>query len=269
MGTMDDATTVKSGAQDSGGHDARRGIGSIEVGMRLLDTLVSADGPMQLKQIAKAAEMAPAKVHRYLASFIAAGMVTHTGESGRYDLGPMAMRVGVAALRRFDVVERACGGLTALRDEIHATCFIASWSDKGPIIIRWEDSLRPLTVIVEVGSTMPLFSSATGRAFLAFMPPERTAKVVEHELGAGGSAAAAERAQAEALMDQIRHYGFGRTYGDFQTGIAAIAAPLFDPLGGMVAAVTALGREGEFDAAPDGAVARKLKEFATALSNAE
>lgn len=269
MGAMAEITTPGTNAAGGKDRDARRGIGSIEVGMRLLDVLASADGPMQLKQIAEESEMAPAKVHRYLASFAAAGMVTHTGETGQYDLGPMALRVGVAALRRFDIVERACAGLAALRDDIHATCFIAGWSDKGPVIIRWEDSLRPLTVIVEVGSVMPLFSSATGRAFLAFMPPEQTAKVVEHELSAGGSTVAAERAQAEALMDQIRHYGFGRTYGDFQTGIAAIAAPLYDPLGGMVAAVTALGREGEFDAAPDGAVARRLKDFAIALSNAE
>ena len=101
------------------------------------------------------------------------------------------------------------------------------------------------------------------------MPPARTVKVVEHELSVGGPIAAADRAQAEALMDQIRHYGFGRTYGDFQTGIAALAAPLFDPLGGMVATVTALGREGEFDAAPDGVVARSLKDYANALGNAE
>ena len=147
---MSETTIAEAGRTGEAARDAKRGIGSIEIGMRLLDVLTTADGPMQLKQIAEASEMAPAKVHRYLASFIAAGMVTHTGETGRYDLGPMALRVGVAALRRFDVIERACTGLAGLRDEIHATCFISTWSDKGPIIIRWEDSLRPLTVIVEV-----------------------------------------------------------------------------------------------------------------------
>ncbi len=248
---------------DTGSAAPKRGIGAIETGLRLIDVLASADGPMQLKEIAAEAGMPAAKAHRYLASFIAAGMVSQSGPSGRYDLGPMAMRLGAAALGRFDCIESACAGLQRLRDDIRATCFVTGWSDRGPVILRWEDSRRPVTVIVQVGSTMPLLTSATGRAFLAHLPRETTGKLVGQELAADDATGISER--IDALVDETRTAGLGRTEGEFQPGICALAAPLFDPFGRMVGAVAALGRSGEFDGSYDGAVASALRQFAGKL----
>ncbi len=232
--------------------------------MGLIDVLASADRPMQLKDIAVAARMPAAKAHRYLASFVACGMVVQSQASNRYDLGPMALRVGVSALNRFDVIDRAGAGLVDLRDDIWATCFTSAWSDKGPIILRWEDSRRALTVIVHVGSTMPLLSSATGRAFLAFLPPELTASLLQSELE--DSADAELVARIDAVTRETRASGLGRTLGEFQADIAALAAPLYDPLGRMVGAVTALGCKDEFDAAYDGTVAQKLRAYTARLA---
>ena len=242
---------------------SKRGIGAIETGLTIIDVLASAAGSMQLKDIAAKAGMPPAKVHRYLASFISAGMVSQSGRSGRYDLGPMAMRLGAVALSRFDVIETACSGLKQLRDDVRATCFVTGWSDKGPVILRWEDSQRPVTVIVQVGSTMPLLTSATGRAFLAHLPRESTGKLVARELAA--DVADYDEDRIQDLIDHTRAAGLGRTDGEFQPGISALAAPLTDPFGHMVGAVAALGRSGEFDGATDGAVANVLREFAKNL----
>lgn len=241
----------------------KRGIGAIETGLTLIDVLASAAGPMQLKEIAAEAGMPPAKAHRYLASFITGGMVSQSGPSGRYDLGPMALRLGAVALGRFDVIETACSRLQGLRDDIRATCFVTGWSDKGPVILRWEDSQRPVTVIVQVGSTMPLLTSATGRAFLAYLPRESTGQLVARELAA--DVADYDEDHIQDLIEQTRAVGLGRTDGEFQPGICALAAPLTDPFGHMVGAVAALGRSVEFDGATDGAVAKVLREFAKTL----
>jgi len=243
----------------------KRGIGAIDTGLRLLDVLAGAQGSMQLKEIAALSGMPAAKAHRYLASFIAAGMVSQSESSSRYDLGPMALRIGVAALNRFDVIERASAGLRRLRDDIRATCFVSGWTDKGPIILRWEDSRRPLTVIVQTGSTMPVLASATGRAYLAFLPSEHTSELVRQELAGDGVTTGDASERLRALIEETRRTGMGRTDGDFQPGIAALAAPLFDPFGQMVGAVAALGRSGEFDGSYTGTVASALREFTKSL----
>lgn len=241
---------------------SKRGVGSVETAMRVLGVLADAAGPMQLKEIAAAAGMPAAKVHRYMVSLGAAGMISQTGKSGRYDLGPLALRIGVAAMHRQDVVKRACEALADLRNAIHATCFVAGWSDRGPLILNWEDSRRPLTVIVETGSTMPLLTSATGRAFLAFMPAERTAPVLQNE----NPGIQLDNAAVSGIVAEVRDKGFGCVDGDFQTGIAALSFPLFDHSGQMVGAVSALGRAGEFDVSQDGAVVKALKAFVASFS---
>lgn len=246
----------------SGEGKRRRGVASLEVGVRVLSTLADAGKAMMLKDIAAASGMPPAKVHRYLASFLRTGMVSQDGRSGRYDLGPFAARLGVAALARHDVIKRATGQLALLRNDIRETCFLSCWSDSGPMVFRWEDSLRPVTVNVLVGSVMPLLRSATGRVFLAFMPWSRLTGLLSDELSAVGMT----EAEAGALAAAIRDRGLARIEGELQVDIDALAAPLFDQIGHMVGSVTALGRSGKFDISEGGAVAQQLRAFTKKVS---
>ena len=55
----------------------RRGIQSIDTGIRLLEVLQNADGPMPLKDLSARSDMDPSSAHRYLASFVRSGLVRH------------------------------------------------------------------------------------------------------------------------------------------------------------------------------------------------
>lgn len=253
-------------ALDPSAIPAKRGVGAIETGMVLLEVLAEAAGPLALKDIAKAARMPPAKAHRYLVSFAATGMVAQEHRSGRYDLGPAALRLGVAALGRHDAVKQACERLPDLRDTIRATCFVAGWSDRGPLVLRWEDSLRPVTVIVSLGSILPLLTSATGRAFLGFLPETRVRDLLVSPDHRAGLSKAAVRDRAATLRDETRQTGFGRATGDLQAGIHALSAPIHSAFDTMVGAVTALGPAEDFDASPTGATARALRDFVRSVS---
>ena len=241
----------------------RRGVGAIGIGMQLVDVLASG-GAMKLKDIAAAAGLPPPKAHRYLTSLADAGMVFQADRSGPYELGPMALRVGVASLARHDVIQTACDALPHLRDQIRATCFVSGWGDRGPVILRWEDSQRPVTVVVKVGSSMPVLTSATGRAFLAFLPPAQLGGLMAEEMLRHDRLNSQDR--IDALAEETRRHGVGQVDGDFQAGIASLAAPLFSPLRQIAGVVTALGRVGEFDSQPDGAVAQALLDFAQRVS---
>ena len=117
----------------------RRGIQSIDTGIRLLEVLEKANGPLALKELSAKAGLDPSGAHRYLASFVRCGLVTQ-GADSRYDFGPRALRLGLAALQRSDPVqatERALPGLvaetglTALLGSIPARP-LSSFSASGP-----------------------------------------------------------------------------------------------------------------------------------------
>ena len=73
----------------------QRGIQSVEVGGRLLLALAHEGRPLPLKELAQAADMAPAKAHPYLVSFGKLGLISQDEVSGRYGLGPLAMQLGL------------------------------------------------------------------------------------------------------------------------------------------------------------------------------
>jgi DNA-binding IclR family transcriptional regulator len=241
----------------------RQGIQSVEVGMRLLRVLADVPAALSLKDLAMAAGMPASKAHRYLVSLGRSGLVAQDAATGRYDLGPLALTVGLAALGRVNAARVGTWAAGALRDRIDETVLVAVWGNRGPVIIGWEESSKPVTVNVRVGSVMPLLTSATGRVFLAHLPDDRTEAFVTAELRRDKERGSA-RPNPERLIAEVRRHGLGRVDGDMLPGVSALAAPVLGHAGKLAFVLTALGPQGVFDSRWDGPTAAVLREIAEA-----
>jgi DNA-binding IclR family transcriptional regulator len=228
---------------------AQQGIQSVEVGARLLRALVDAPRAQMLRDLAAAARMPPAKAHRYLVSLARIGLVEQQLETGLYDLGPFALALGLSAVARLDPVTAAGPVLLELRQEIEQTVALAVWGNEGPTIVRWLGADTPVSASLRVGSVMPLTRSATGGAFLAFLPRESTANWLKKELEANVRNGLQPDTQedVERWVAQTRRRGYAHTT-DFIPGIGGIAAPVFDHSGAMALALIALGYTKPFEA---------------------
>lgn len=214
--------------------------------------------------------MAPAKAHRYLVSYVEAGLVVQGERSGGYDLGPLAVRLGLAALDRFDVVRTAGERLGHLRDEVDETVLLSLWTDAGPTVARIELSRRPVTLAVRAGTTFPLLITATGRIFLAFAPElyseERIAEELERVNAARIADAPHNEAEVARLRDEVRAAGVAAVDQSFLVGVSAVAVPLLATDGRLAGALTAIGPPGTLDLTPDGRDAQALRDFARRCS---
>jgi DNA-binding IclR family transcriptional regulator len=245
----------------------RQGIQSIEVGARLLEALVSAPRALMLRDLAAAADMAPAKAYRYLVSFMRVGLVEQESETGRYTLGAFSLQLGLSSLARMEPVTLATPILRDLGERIRQTVAIAVWGNQGATIVRWFGSNTPVSAGLRLGSVMPLTRSATGAAFLAFLPEATTIDVLRKELADnnrfGLSPASAE--EIEPWLRQTRRHGLART-SDFIPGISGMAAPVFDCNGSMALALIALGYTSAFDMTLNGPIAMSVLDIARQLS---
>jgi DNA-binding IclR family transcriptional regulator len=245
----------------------QRGIQSVEIGLRLALLLAEAGRPLQLKDLASRAGLSASKVHRYLVSLGRAGLVQQI--DGRYELGRAALEFGLAALGRIDAVRLASPALTQLRDQIGETVFLAIWGNHGPTIVRWEESSEPVTLNVRVGSVMPLVTSATGRAFAAFMPWERIKEPLGKELALlrkRQDDLRMDLRKFKVLLEKIRLDRVSQVEGTQLSSISALSAPIFDSEERVVAVITALGPRGIFDCKIDGPVARALLAHSDQIS---
>jgi DNA-binding IclR family transcriptional regulator len=259
----------------------RAGIQSVEVGFELLDALSQADGALMLRDLAAAAGMSAAKAHRYLVSFQRMGLVVQDPVSTRYDLGPAALRIGLASLARLDAVKFARERIDGLLTETGHTLAIAVWGNQGPTMVHWIEAPQTVPVTLRLGDVMPLLTSATGRCFAAFMGNEgrdaqRIAPMVRDELARlkklpqHGDLPLVDVPQSpqevQALLEDTRRRGLARVVHSLLPGVGGFCAPVFDAQGRLALGLVVLGSVATLDTDWQGAPATALLRCARQLS---
>jgi DNA-binding IclR family transcriptional regulator len=223
------------------GADRRQSVQSVEVGFGLFIALADVPEGASLSVLAGRAGMPAAKAHRYLKSLIATGLAEQDPGTGRYGLGPAALRVGVAALARIGVARAAARPLAALRDATGQTCFLAVPGEAGPTVVVIEAGAGSVIVNIRLGSTLPEHS-ASGQVQRAWADPPPPA------------------------LAAVRAAGLAAVEGTVLPGVSALAAPVLDHRGTLVGVMTLLGPSGTFPLTPSGREGTALREAAQAAS---
>ena len=258
---------------------ARAGIQSVEVGFELLHALSMAPGALMLRDLAAAAGMSAAKAHRYLVSFQRMGLVMQDPVSTRYDLGPAALRLGLASLSRISAVKLARERMPALLAETGHVLAIAVWGNQGPTMVHWEEAMQTVPVTLRLGDVMPLLTSATGRCFAAFMGSEgldaqRVGPMIKDELaglkklpntGAPLIDTPQTMAQVQTVLDEARQHGLARVVHSLLPGVGGFCAPVFDAQGRLALGIVVLGSVVTLDTAWTGATAQAVLRCARQL----
>lgn len=236
------------------------GIQSVEVAAKILRALIDAGRPLPLKDLSARARMHSGKAHRYLVSLTRTELVSQDDLSGHYGVGPMAIALGLSGLRNVNVVRASTALLPALRDEINETVLLAIWSPQGPVVFAFEESSRPVSMNVRVGSILPILRTATGRVFAAFMPRPAVSALIDAEM---------KRSQRFAdlkILEETRKLGLAAVEGALVPGVNAIAVPVFDHKGRIAGVIGALGRTEDLNVSHNGRVALALSRTASEVS---
>ncbi|MGG7564585.1 IclR family transcriptional regulator [Rhodovulum sp. DZ06] len=228
---------------------ARSGAQSLDLALVVLGALRDAGGPAALSDLARACDMAPSKVHRYLGAFVRAGLAAQVEKSGKYTLGPGAMALGLAALARHDFVNDVADALPELCAATGMTGLVSVWSPQGAVVVRWERAESPAVTSMGLGSALPLLNSASGRVFLAWGAEAPLRGTLAAELSRAKKnprlVPDLEPTQAgvKALRERLRGRGYATVDGDFIPGLVALAAPVLDWQGEAQLAVTLIGSD--------------------------
>lgn len=236
------------------------GVQSLENGLDLMLIVAHNRRPMKITDVAEQAGITPSKAHRYLVSFMRAGFITQDPETGLYGMGPVALEYSLSCLATIEPVSLASHEAEQLCITTGHTAAVSVWGSFGPTVVRWEQPARPVMVNVGLGSVFPLYRSATGRVFAAFMPPD----LIKAYLAKAGDQK--RDASITETVDHVRQRGLARAEGDFMGGMSAFAAPVFDDRGRLVLTLTVLGYKAGFDHRWNSPVAAALVQAAARVS---
>jgi DNA-binding IclR family transcriptional regulator len=246
-----------------------RGIQSVVIGFRVLEKIAEASGPLALKDLVAATGMAASKLRFYLVSFLELGLVSQDPASGHYSLGPAAVKLGVSALEKVDVVRTCRSEMMVLADTLGYTVFLAVWGTHGPTVVDRVDGRSRTVLEIRVGSVLPVSASAIGWVFAAFMPKSATSLLLKREakegIGAWRNASDSGSNLAE-LLREIRGTRLAIAPGTLLTGFTALASPILDRSQSPLAVISVIGPIGRMDDSAKGPAARTLCALTDRLS---
>ncbi|WP_019170169.1 IclR family transcriptional regulator [Pseudaminobacter salicylatoxidans] len=248
----------------------RRGIQSIEVGGRLLSALVKAGGPMMLRDLATEADLAPAQAHAYLSSFRRVELVEQDGESGRYTLGPMALRLGLARMKSTRPLQHTSVAAADLSQSLGLMVAVVIWGPHAPTAIQVREGTQSLNINIRPGTTFDVTGSPSGRVFAAY---EKTADVkqrIEAEFGGAFSTGAGRlpsRSAFAAGLARIRKCGYCGAEDSPVPGLCTVAAPVFDEDGKLLLALSLTGSSEVLDPSSENPAVVALLSLARSLSD--
>jgi DNA-binding IclR family transcriptional regulator len=182
------------------------------------------------------------------------------GADSRYDFGPLALRLGLAAMQRLDPVQATEHALPALVAETSFTALLAVWSNRGPTIVHWQRT-GDLVTSLNLGSVLPVARSSIGRMLLAFLPAGVTAEALALENKK-------EKLDREALERELERARKSRlAYADKTVipGLYATASVVRGWNGEGVCAVGLIGSDAEL-ARQNNPAALKLRALCDRLS---
>lgn len=253
--------------------EGARGIQSVEVSARILRALVDGCRPMMLKELAQAADLAPAQCHAYLTSLRHVGFVHQDAATGLYKTGSFALRLGLGWLKGNTLAAAAIRDLRALTEELGIMSLLAAWGTSGPTIIHINSGVSQTTMNLRPGSIFSVTGSATGRAFAAFGAlPDLEAQIaadLDRTAHGGGIGQALTRAAFEQRLETARALGYSTAEGSPIPGINAVSAPILGCESGMFFVATLIGPADELAVGPGSVAVQRLVATTSKLTESQ
>jgi DNA-binding IclR family transcriptional regulator len=196
-------------------------------GLEVLAAFTAGAPQLTPAEIAARLGVTRSAIFRVLYTLTELGFLLHNAATGRYALGPALLRLGHGILPARDVLPVALPVLEALRDSTGWSAHCGVLEGAEVVYLLRVPARRGARGIVHVGSRLPAATTAMGRVLLAGLDEASIAALFRDR----PFAALARRARADRARGHVLHLG------EFEAGVASVAAPLHDAAGSVVAAI--------------------------------
>jgi len=243
-------------------------VNAVHRGLQILELLAEHRKAWSTSEIARRLKI-PKSTGSYLLHTLESRGYLHREEGGHYRLSMKLLALGSQAQHGVEVREAALPILRRLVAETGITGHLAVL--EGNVVIYIERVPAPGFIQMDtwVGRQMPLHSTSSGKALLAFLPESQVEPLL--------AGAALPRFTAKTIvalprlkqeLKKIRDAGFAVDDEENTPGVRCIAAPIFDRFGREAAAMSLTGPLQQIPNELLGRIAEKVKEAARQTTRA-
>lgn len=242
------------------------GVRSVDRAVGILDVLAQG-GWRTGAEVARALGVHRSTALRLLGTLERHALVERDHKSAKYRLGPRLPQLASVVTGESDLREVArpvCEALAAALGETVTLDVLA-----GDEIVPIEQATGSTSVVNVnwLGRRTPVHCTASGKVILAFGPEAVRRRLLAAPLHRSTPHTITDRGELETQLEGARQAGFARTHGELEVGLDAIAAPVYEAGGEVVAAIDVSGPSHRLRAEDRPELVRLTLDAAAALSH--
>ncbi|MEK4010265.1 IclR family transcriptional regulator [Peribacillus sp. FSL M8-0224] len=198
---------------------------------------------LSLNEIANISGIPKTSVYRMVMSLEEMGLLDK-GRAGKYSLGLLFLQFGHLVAERLDIRQVALPIMQKLHDKVGEAVNLVVQDGKEAIYIERLDTKQRVRLNTAIGRRTPLYAGACSRVILAFQPQyEREQYLEQIELKSIASGTITDKERLRILLEESQKTGYTVSHSELENYISAVAAPIFNDKGYIIAGISVTGLE--------------------------
>jgi len=226
-----------------GREDGAEGSGpvqSVDRAVAILEILAR-DGEAGVTEVARELDVHKSTASRLLAALDRRELVSQDTARGKFRLGVGIVRLAGAASRKLDVMQESRPVCRALAQEVGETVNLAILSGRDALYLDQVAGPAALSPHNWAGQRIPLHATSDGKVLLAYLPEAELNACLAPPLARFTEHTMAALDEFPRLLAEVRRRGFATAVDELEAGLTAIAAPVRNAEGKVIASVSASG----------------------------
>jgi IclR family KDG regulon transcriptional repressor len=241
-------------------------VRAVERAMQILSSFDGEHAERGVSEIAQATGLHKATAHRIIMTLLNGGFLERTPDGERFRLGLRVVELGLGALRDLDFRQAAFPYMQQLVERFQEICTLGVFDHGQVLHVEIVHSKHTLTIAARVGRHLPAHCTASGKVLLAFLPPAVVEPILNAPLAAYTERTITSPARLREELEVVRQRGYALDDEEFEVGIRAVAAPIQDIDGNVIAEMSMPGPTNRITPERIPEIAQALVEAAEAVS---
>jgi IclR family pca regulon transcriptional regulator len=209
-------------------------VQSLERGLAVIRAFHADTPELTLSDVARATGLTRAAARRFLLTLLDLGYVRTDGRL--FSLTPRVLELGYSYLSSISLPEVAVPHLERLVTEVHESSSVSVLDGDDVVYVARIPTSRIMAVSINVGTRFPAYATSMGRVLLAGLPDdELTAYLGRTQLRRLTPKTITSPKALAAELARVRAQGWALVDQELEEGLRAIAAPIRDRSGKVVA----------------------------------
>lgn len=214
----------------------------LERGLELLNVLASSPEPCALAELGRRLGVPKSNAFRLVDALTRCGYVRQH-EDSRYEATLKLWELGNTVVSRASLPRAAVPMLERLAIRTCESAQLAVLDGDKSVYIDKRDGSHPVSGVTRIGTRAPAHACATGKAELAFLPPEALGQLFggHARLRRFTPATLVSMKALRADLDAVRQAGVAVNRGEWFEDVWGIAAPILNHAGHVCASIGVWG----------------------------